>query len=244
MRGRWVACLAFALVLSGCDWPMFMQNAAHTGASADTSISVGDVANGPSEAWRANLGAFAQESITSSPVVANGTVYVGTSDGQVMAFSANGSTNCSGSAPKTCLPLWSTGATTQAITSTPAVVGGVVYVGTESGVVEAFDAAGSIDCFGTPKVCFPIWSSAPIGAIKTSPVVVNGHVFVAANHSVFEFDAVGNTSCSGSCAYTFEYRTSSTVLSSPALANDTLYFGSDDHTSTRSTQPGGRAATR
>jgi hypothetical protein len=229
MRGRWIVLVACALALSGCDWPMFMHDAAHSGASSDTSITAADVANSPNEAWHANLGAFPQEAVTSSPVVANGDVYIGTSDGQVMAFDATGTTNCTGAAPKSCLPLWRTGATAQGIVGTPAVVDGVVYIGTEQGVVEAFDAAGVTSCSGSPKICFPIWSSTLISGFETSPVVVNGHVFVGAHNSVFEFNAVGNTTCTSNCAYTFEYRTTSTVFSSPAISNNTVYFGSDDH---------------
>jgi outer membrane protein assembly factor BamB len=40
---------------------------------------------------------------------------------------------------------------------------------------------------------------------------------------------VGNTSCTGACAYACKYATASTVFSSPAISSNTLYFGSDDH---------------
>jgi outer membrane protein assembly factor BamB len=221
--------VAFALALSGCNWPMFMSDAAHSGTSSDTSISATDVANTPTEAWRADLGTFPQDTITSSPVVAKGIVYVGTTDGRVMAFGATGATNCTGPAPKACLPLWATSATTEGIVSTPAVANGVVYVGNGFGFIDAYDAAGNTGCVGSPKICSPIWESVHLGTIKTSPVVANGKVYIGAGNNVFSFDAVGNTSCTGACAYAFKYPTASTVLSSPAIANNTLYFGSDDH---------------
>src|SRR5207248_3082436 len=97
MRTRWIVVAVCVLVLSGCDWPMLMQNAAHTGTSGDTSLTATDVATGLTEAWRADLGTFSQDIISSSPVVANGVAYVGTSDGRLMAFDAAGNTNCSGS---------------------------------------------------------------------------------------------------------------------------------------------------
>lgn len=229
MRAR-IAFVAFALVLSGCDWPMFMQNAAHTGTSSDTSISVTDVSHSPPEAWRASLGTFAQDTITSSPVVANGVVYVGTSDGRVMAFDATGNTNCSGTGPKACQPLWSTSVSDRAITSTPAVANGVVYIGTQFGFVDGYDAAGSTSCGGVPKLCSPIWESAHVGAIRSSPVVVNGKVYVGSTDTdVYAFNAVGNTSCSSGCPITAAYRTGGSVISSPAVANNILYVGSDDH---------------
>jgi outer membrane protein assembly factor BamB len=55
-------------------------------------------------------------------------VYIGSADKSLYAFDAAGTSNrCSGT-PKTCNPLW-TGATADEVYSSPAVVNGVVYVG-------------------------------------------------------------------------------------------------------------------
>jgi len=56
MRGRWVAFVAFALVLSGCDWPMFMHDAAHSGVL----LSAVAVSNGFIYATGEQLHAFAK----------------------------------------------------------------------------------------------------------------------------------------------------------------------------------------
>ena len=80
----------------------------------------------------------------SSPAVAGGVVYVGTEsvgeDHNLYAFDAAGSTNCAGT-PKTCTPLW-VATMGSVVYSSPAVAGGVVYVGSENGLLYAFDAAG------------------------------------------------------------------------------------------------------
>ena len=101
--------------------------------------------------------------VESAPAVANGTVYVGTDgpntlyDGDLYAFDAAGSTNCSGS---TCSPLW-VGEALGGVQDSPAVSGGYVYVselGHCTSKVDAFDAAGDTDCSGSPKLCSPLWS--------------------------------------------------------------------------------------
>jgi outer membrane protein assembly factor BamB len=227
MRTRWIVVAVCTLVLSGCDWSMFMQDAAHTGTSRDTSLTATDVANGLTETWRSDLGTFPQDTISSSPVVANGVAYVGTSDGRLMAFDAAGNTNCSGSGPRTCQPLWSAQLGNQAITSTPAVANGVVYVGTQFGFLEGFDASGST-CGGAPKVCFPMWQSVQIGAIKSSPVVANGKVYIGSNDTdLYSFLVAGN-GCSFNCPIASAYRTNGAVISSPAVANNLVYVGSQD----------------
>jgi hypothetical protein len=63
-----------------------------------------------------------------SPAVANGVVYVGASGGALYAFSAAGTTGCSGS-PRICAPLWTSPAGTSITYSSPAVANGMVYVG-------------------------------------------------------------------------------------------------------------------
>ncbi len=85
----------------------------------------------------------AQDSI---PAVANGLVYVGARDGNLYAFDANGTTGCSG-APKVCAPIWlATTAPGAEVTSSPSVVNGVLYVGSDGGDLWAYDAAGNTNC--------------------------------------------------------------------------------------------------
>jgi outer membrane protein assembly factor BamB len=166
----------------------------------------------------------------SSPTVVGGVVYVGGSDGKLYAFDAAGVTNCSGT-PKTCAPLWESVATGREIYSSPAVVGGVVYIGANDGNLYAFDAAGVTNCSGTPRICAPLWTGPTGEGIGTSsPAVVGGVVYVGArDDKLYAFDAAGVTNCSGTpriCAPLWTASTAGIVESSPAVAGGVVYVGS------------------
>jgi outer membrane protein assembly factor BamB len=228
MRIRWPAIVILCAVsLTGCDWPMFMHDAAHSGSSSDPSISADNV-NGFTERWTAALGTTSQANIPSSPVVSGGIVYVGTQDGHVDAFDADGATNCSGS-PTTCPPLWTSPALSGFVTGTPAVAGGRVFVGSTAGRLYAFDAGGITNCAGAPKICQPLWTSVVVGSIQSSPVVANDKVFVGSDdHNVYAFDVAGTGCGAGGCAPLFTAQAGGAVRSSPAVAGDKVYVGSDD----------------
>jgi len=132
--------------------------------------------------WTANPGG----EITGSPAVAQGRVYVGSSDGILAVFDAAGQQSCSGS-PKTCAPLM-TADTNDTGGSSPAIAGNVVFIqSNEIGKVSAFDATGNLGCTGTPKQCTPLWSvDIPFfGAI--SPVVANGVVYIGNGDDVLGY---------------------------------------------------------
>jgi hypothetical protein len=162
MRVRLVVlCVALVLATASCDfdWPMFRFGPARTGSSPDTSISKEAVSSSVALSWTATTGG----AVLSSPAVAAGKVYVGSQDDFFRAYDARGEANCSGS-PKTCSALWTAGFG-GAVRSSPAVANGVVYVGTmnfgDPGVAVAnfyaFDAAGVLNCSGTPRICSPLW---------------------------------------------------------------------------------------
>jgi outer membrane protein assembly factor BamB len=143
--------------------------------------------------------------VKSAPAIANGVVYISGDDFTdfqssgylLLAFDATGMTNCSvmGS-EKVCAPMW----TAQQPVGTfqgswsPAVANGVVYVTNQwivdyfSGVaaIHAFDATGTTNCAGTPKICSPLWSDVIAGPTfgefhqVSSPVVANGAVYLNA----------------------------------------------------------------
>ena len=105
------------------------------------------------------------------------------------AFDAAGLTNCSGT-PKTCAPLWT--AANQfpwGLSASPTVANGVVYMGATGfswngngpGRLYAFDAAGTVNCSGTPKTCDPLWATTDGGSGFSSPAVANGVVYVSSN---------------------------------------------------------------
>ena len=151
---------------------------------------------------------------------------------QGLPFSANGTTDCSGT-PTSCHPLWTGTMGTTYSTSSPAVSGGVVYTESNDDKLFAFDANGSTDCSGTPATCSPLWTAALGGTPDdSSPAVADGVVY-APSSSLQAFDANGVTNCSGTpktCTPLRSYNV--TVLgSSPSVANGLVFIGSTTNAS-------------
>jgi outer membrane protein assembly factor BamB len=234
-RSPLVVALAAALLLSGCDWPMFRFGPAHTGFTPDTSISKDAVQGSMVLNWTGPTGSTSSSyGIISSPAVANGVVYVGSFDNKLYAFDAAGNTNCSGS-PNSCNPLW-TATTGGLVGSSPAVVNGVVYVGSDDHKLYAFDAAGNTNCSGSPKTCQPLWTATLSDREDlSSPTVANGIVYIGSGTSIFgtnnlyAFDAAGTTNCSGSpktCQPLWSAQVPGRIQPlSPAVANGVVYVG-------------------
>jgi outer membrane protein assembly factor BamB len=231
-RLRFVALVgAMIVVLGACDWPMFGYNAAHTGFNpGESAIGVGNVGT-ITKSWTGVMGGGGS---SSAPAIAGGRAFVGAYDNNVYAYDATGTTNCSG-VPNTCLPLW-TATTAGAVASSPAVANGVVYVGSFDGTagrLYAFDAAGIVNCSGTPTVCDPLWTAPTFGPVVTPPTIANGVVYLGAQYpddKVYAFDAGGSTNCSGipkTCTPLWTGIMVNSVLS-PAVANGVLYVSSGD----------------
>jgi hypothetical protein len=195
-----LAVLAVGLLAGGCDWTQFGYGSGHDGYSPDSTITPANVS---SLALQFTLSTGAGGDITGE-AEANGVLYAvfypgAASPVTLDAFSANGTTGCSGTAV-TCTPLWSAplGMATNGESSSGkiAVVNGVVYVGGGPGL-EAFDANGQTNCAGTPTVCQPLWQ-ASVDWNYGTPTVSQGSVYVTSGGSVEAFDASGKTNCSGS----------------------------------------------
>jgi outer membrane protein assembly factor BamB len=203
------------MLLSGCDWMMFGYDATRSRFSPDTTISTSNVAKLALK-WSTVTGG----QVSSSPAVANGMVYVGSTTGTV--FAVNARTGATG---------WRA-VTGGAIFSSAAVVSGVVYVGSDDAYLYAFDANGTKNCSGTPKTCTPLWTAATHGAVRSSPAVVNGVVYVGSTDgNLYAFDANGTKYCSGTpktCTPLWTAATHGAVRSSPAVVNGVVYVGSDD----------------
>jgi outer membrane protein assembly factor BamB len=107
-------------------------------------------------------------------------VFIASSDHKLFAFSATGTTNCSGT-PVTCASLWTAATGNQIVGSSPAVANKVVYVGSTDGGVYAFSAGGTKSCSGTPKTCQPLWKWVTGGPLYSSPAVANGMVYIASD---------------------------------------------------------------
>ena len=148
--------------------------------------------------WTSATGRY----VESSPAVANGVLYVGSTDNNVYALDAS-----------TGALLWSynTGPISD---SSPAVANGVVYVGTYDFNVYALDAStGAL-----------LWSYPTGNVVSSSPTVANGVVYVGSDdHNVYALKA--STGAPLWSYYTGLYR----VSCSPAVANRVVYVGSDDN---------------
>jgi hypothetical protein len=214
-----------ALLAASCDWPLFRGDAAHDGFSPfETTLSASNVSKLKTD-FTAPL-----SGVPGSPVVANGTLFVvdtGISSFQLRAYSAVGTTNCSGS-HLSCQPLWTATLPTGGL-PVPAVANGVVYVVAGS-FLYAFDQNGTMNCSGTPKMCIPLWQSAD--SATDSPTVANGVVYViggSGGSGVAAYDAAGMTNCSGSpkvCSPLWVGTESDSTVptGSPTYANGVVYI--------------------
>jgi outer membrane protein assembly factor BamB len=115
--------------------------------------------------WQAQLGS----AVTAPPALADGTLFVPVADGRLVALDA------AGCGAATCPALWSAPVGGKALQ--PAVAGGVVFVGTDTGdgtgTVEAFVATGC----GHPT-CAPAWAHDLDEPATGAPAVANGHLYV------------------------------------------------------------------
>jgi hypothetical protein len=84
--------------------------------------------------------------------------------------------------------------------SSPAVVGGVAYIGSSDGRLWAYPAAGC----GQQICTTPLWTSTDLGQVIDSPTVANGLVYVGSQTSpfsaagkldVFRADGCGQAVC-------------------------------------------------
>jgi hypothetical protein len=155
-------------------------------------------------------------------------VYTVSLYGHVSAFdTAYTSSNLCGSIRKSCAPRWTADLGSQ-VRASPAVAGGVVYVGTSDGTLAAFDAAGTTNCdpLGT-RTCTPLWTAGGFGVLTAGPVVAGGRVHLGfGSHTLYAFDAAGTTNCSGTprtCAPLWSANTNGELVGSPAVAYGTVY---------------------
>src|SRR6266568_3277663 len=103
------------------------------------------------------------------------------------------------------------------IYSSPAVVNGVLYIGSEDGSVYALDV----------KTGTKVWSyftgNVTYSSIYSSPVVANGVVYIGSNDwNLYALDARTGTRL-------WSFATGGNIISSPAVVNGVVYIGSYDH---------------
>jgi outer membrane protein assembly factor BamB len=203
------------------DWPQFRFNDKRTGVNRfETQLNRTNVPFLSLE-WQAQLGSLVT---FSSPAVVGGVVYIGSSDGRLWAFPADG---CGQSLCTT--PLWRSTNLFQILDS-PIVANGIVYVGSQTsftsndGKLNAFSASGC----GSAE-CPPLWQglAGRESILESSPAVANGVVFVGAfDGRLYAFDADG---CgAATCQPLWKGRTGGMIESSPTVSGGVVYIGSDD----------------
>lgn len=179
-------------VQAGEEWPTFGYDSANTGHNPE---GVGAVENVDAD-WVIETG----HSITASPVVKNGVVYVGNSIGELSAMDATSGRELDG---------WPV--TLGEEIRTPAVAEGIVYVPTSEGVVHALDATSGEQYwrFGTGR------------SIVGAPTVVDDTVYVGSegettsSNGVLSAIVAGRGSDGGTERWSYE--TSGAIESTPAV---------------------------
>ena len=103
------------------------------------------------------------------------------------------------------------------VDSSPAVVGGVVYVGSDDGDVYALSAASGAKLWN--------YTAGYYDYVDSSPAVVGGVVYVGSDDGdVYALNAVNGVKL-------WNYTVGSAVDSSPAVVNGVVYIGSEVSTS-------------
>ena len=115
--------------------------------------------------------------------------------------------------------------------SSPAVVGGIVYIGSSDGVLWAYPASGC----GQSLCTTPLWKSTSLAQIIDSPTVSNGIVYVGSqtnfNSNDGKLNAFSASGCGQSvCAPLWQGLAGpqSILESSPAVSNGLVFVGSFD----------------
>ncbi len=151
---------------------------------------------GPQALWRYQAGA----EVITAPACDGRRVYVGTSDGRIVALRLEDGT-----------AAWPPVRTAGAVFSSPAVHEGVLYCGATDGTFYAIDAS-------TGQV---MWTYKADGAVLTPPVVVDTTVYFAGSQTMCALGIRGHKRI-------WQYKASGMIECKPAVAGDLLLFGSWD----------------
>jgi glucose dehydrogenase len=227
------------------DWPQFQFDAQHTGLNPYENVLSPETVGNLTIRWTYPTGQYS--SLTGSPMVTNGSVYVSAdnvADGSFPFFALNADTGAL---------LWNI--TPSPSIAMPAVFNGVVYAcggGQGWGGVFALNASSGAHIWYTPLPdkshdCAPTFKdgvlyvnsggvvalNASTGAVQWrwdltsyingSPAVANGLVYVAAvDNNVYAINAATG-------ALVWKYATGDPVWSVPTVANGMVYVSSNDY---------------
>lgn len=218
------------------DWAEFHKQNMMRWNGVETVLKVRNVGR-LEEKWTTYTGG----GVYTAPAVANGVVYVGSSNsfyaldsttgvtlwtfpvgslysspavvGGVVYFGANAPGNAVYALDASSGTLLWTYAMGDEVESPPTVVNGVVYIGGPKGNVYALNAkTGSVQWISATGA-----DSGPF----SSPAVLNGLVYLGSGNNVYALNT--NTG-----VLKWKYATGDLVVSSPAVANGVVYIGSYD----------------
>lgn len=170
------------------EWSMFGRDLGHSGSSGSTdTIPKGTLK------WSFAAGA----PIASSPVVSNGTVYIGSRDYNLYAIDTETGTE-----------RWRF-ETDSWVEASPAISGGTVYAGSNDGRLYALDAE-------TGK---KLWAFRTNRVIKSSPAVADGKVYFGnGDYNIFCLDAETGE-------IIWENELDGDILHGPVVAKGVVYVG-------------------
>lgn len=177
-------------------WSMFHRDPSHSGFTQAVAPRSGSLL------WNVTTGG----AVSSSPIVVQGTVYVGSSDTRLYAVNES-----SGRVFWT----WKTGA---AVTASPAESNGVLYVASQDQVLYALSASSGL----------LRWSSAQIAPLLSSPTVADGMLFMGTQYSVPAGTAMVVALNATSGANVWSYNWPASVSSSPAVDQGRVYVGTSN----------------
>ncbi|MFH1862722.1 MAG: PQQ-binding-like beta-propeller repeat protein, partial [bacterium] len=199
----YIACASLLLGSVGfaTDWHMFHGNNARTGFSSENTTA------GLVPLWTANLGS----AIYNSPIVADGRLFITTTDARLIAFDPNAGTVLW----QTTLGSWADGA--------PMVSDGRLYIGCVDHRVYCFNAStGALN-----------WVAQTGSWVESSPLVFAGKVYIGSmDHRFYAFNALTG-------AQVFSIPTEGDVLTAPSTDGQNVYFAGDDEQIHAITQTGG-----
>ena len=223
------------------NWPQFHYDAAHSGCNPyETILSPSTVGNLTTDWTYLNApGAY------TSPVVANGLVYVGMTGSQ--GQNTFGTLYAVNARTGTLSWQYSLLSYDDGIHYTPAVANGIVYFTTDNGGLYALDANtgdfiwgqsgnysptvangvvyaghGSFLYAYDAKTGNTLWVNNQIYIGGSSPAVANGILYVGSlDYNLYALNATTG-------ALLWKYATGSIIESSPTVAGNVVYVGSDD----------------
>jgi outer membrane protein assembly factor BamB len=197
------------------DSSMFRGNAQHSGVYHGHGV-----ANFKQVKWKFHTAG----QVISSPAISGGTIYVGSTDGNLYAIDREFGTL-----------KWKFGAKSR-ITSSPAISGGLVYFGAYDGNFYAVDGATGLlkwkfQTAGERRYAGKHLHGSqpaaetmpdPFDFYLSSPVLWNGEVFFGSGDgNIYALNAASG-------ALTWKFKTGDVVHASPAIAEGRLFVGSWD----------------